>query len=99
MIAASISGVGDKLSAVKSQKYILAKQKLNEVVETMHKLQMGFQVPETQPFKGGEASRLAIQSHYELDKSKKCYVAVQSQALTKSQKSKKISTKNSNSVF
>lgn len=54
-----------------------ARKKLNEVVDTMHKLQMGLEVPETQPIEGLNApSRLAIQSHFVLDKSLKRYVAV-----------------------
>ena len=43
------SAGGDKLRAIKADKYIRAKQKLTEVVATMQKLQMGFEEPETQP--------------------------------------------------
>ena len=52
----------EKLAAVKSMKHLMAKKKLTEVVQTMGRLQLAMQEPDTRPINGAVEHRLAIMS-------------------------------------
>lgn len=50
----------DKLLAVKSMKHLMEQKKLSDVVQTMGRLQMGLQEPDTRPINGAKEHRLTI---------------------------------------
>ena len=61
-----------------------AKKKLSEVVQQMHILKNGLEDPDSIPVNGQRMQRLALKSHFELDKETKKYVPVSPMTLANS---------------